>query len=139
MKGGGDSLNTSFMHRLIAVFTALIVAAGVVIYKLTDFKLQDLLPPCLFYKVTGLKCVGCGATRAVDSLLEGKFIAAFYYNPLFTAVIAMLLLLFILFLVNAFRKKPFFLPLEKYLYAILIAALFFWVFRNLPVYPDIFY
>ena len=27
--------------------------------------------PCLFYKITGYQCPGCGITRALFSLLEG--------------------------------------------------------------------
>ena len=39
--------------------------------------------PCIFNKVTGLYCPGCGNTRAAISLLKFDFLAAFYYNPLF--------------------------------------------------------
>ena len=39
--------------------------------------------PCFFYKVTGLRCPGCGNTRAVLSLLRLDFGAALRYNWLF--------------------------------------------------------
>lgn len=38
--------------------------------------------PCLFYKVTGLQCPGCGITRCLFSLIEGNVVKAFYYNGL---------------------------------------------------------
>jgi hypothetical protein len=41
-----------------------------------------ILPPCVWHRVTGLPCPGCGATRAVLSLLYGRFSAALAFNPL---------------------------------------------------------
>lgn len=38
--------------------------------------------PCLFHKLTGLYCPGCGGTRAVIALLKGKFLLSFLYHPL---------------------------------------------------------
>jgi hypothetical protein len=42
-----------------------------------------LFPSCRFYQITGLKCAGCGLTRAFHHLLHGRFGTAFYFNPLF--------------------------------------------------------
>ncbi len=41
-------------------------------------------PRCPFYAATHLLCPGCGATRALYSLLHGDFRAALHYNALFT-------------------------------------------------------
>ena len=38
--------------------------------------------PCIFYKITGYKCPGCGITRAIFSLLKGNIKNAIYYNKL---------------------------------------------------------
>lgn len=38
--------------------------------------------PCIFHKLTGLLCPGCGITRCLFSLIEGKFYQAFCYNQL---------------------------------------------------------
>jgi len=38
------------------------------------------MPPCAFYKVTGLYCPGCGNTRSVLSLLEGRLWHSLRYN-----------------------------------------------------------
>ncbi len=38
--------------------------------------------PCLFHAVTGLYCPGCGGTRAVQVLFEGKFLLSFFYHPI---------------------------------------------------------
>lgn len=36
--------------------------------------------PCLFYKLTGWKCPGCGMTRAVTEIWKGNFKEALKYN-----------------------------------------------------------
>jgi Protein of unknown function (DUF2752) len=41
-------------------------------------------PRCPLYAATHLLCPGCGATRALYSLLHGDLSAAMHYNALFT-------------------------------------------------------
>ena len=38
--------------------------------------------PCLFNKVTGYYCPGCGITRCLFSIMSGHFYKAFNYNRL---------------------------------------------------------
>ena len=38
------------------------------------------MPPCAFYRVTGLYCPGCGNTRSVLSLLDGHIWQSLRYN-----------------------------------------------------------
>ncbi len=45
------------------------------------FDPTGVVPPCLFHRVSGLYCPGCGGTRAVHALLEGNLIASFLYHP----------------------------------------------------------
>ena len=42
--------------------------------------------PCVFYSLTGFYCPGCGAGRASYSLLHGRFLDAFCYNPVMTVL-----------------------------------------------------
>ena len=62
--------------------------AAAVAYILWPGLFEDL-PPCLFHKLTGFYCPGCGGTRAVISLLRGRFLTSFLYHPfvLYTALI----------------------------------------------------
>lgn len=48
---------------------------------------QFFYPRCWLYQTTGLKCPGCGATRALHALLKGDFLAAWRQNPLFVALL----------------------------------------------------
>ena len=43
--------------------------------------------PCVFYSLTGFYCPGCGAGRASYSLLHGRFLDAFCYNPVMTVLL----------------------------------------------------
>lgn len=43
--------------------------------------------PCLLYRLTGLKCPGCGVSRMCLSLLRLDFAGAWQYNP---AILALL-------------------------------------------------
>ena len=49
-------------------------------------------PPCLFHRVTGLECPGCGATRAVYFLLHGEVATAWRQNPLLVCLSPLVLL-----------------------------------------------
>lgn len=39
------------------------------------------LPPCLFFRLTGLYCPGCGGTRACIALLHGHILQSLIYHP----------------------------------------------------------
>ena len=48
---------------------------------------HGFFPPCLFHKLTGLNCPGCGATRAAHELLHGNFAVAFRDNALLVGAV----------------------------------------------------
>lgn len=45
--------------------------------------------PCVFHWLTGLYCPGCGGTRALKYLLQGKILSSIQYHPLVFYVIFM--------------------------------------------------
>lgn len=58
-----------------------VVLTGVVLYYFNPVECR-WLPPCLFHKLTGLYCPGCGSTRAVHALLHGDVATAARFNIL---------------------------------------------------------
>lgn len=74
----------------IAGWIGIGLAVGyVILSNLLGFRLTEVLPPCAFHFLTGFYCPGCGGTRAVTTLLQGKVMQSLYYHPLvvYTAVI----------------------------------------------------
>lgn len=60
------------------------IAAFAVFFALarqTDYRIFRYLPDCMFRRVTGLYCPGCGGTRALFFLLRGQMIRSFFYHP----------------------------------------------------------
>jgi hypothetical protein len=43
---------------------------------------------CLFHRVTGIACPGCGLTRAAAALAQGDFAASLRWHPLFLLLAA---------------------------------------------------
>lgn len=39
-----------------------------------------IYPVCMFHRLTGLECPGCGGLRAMHQLLHGHLVAAFHLN-----------------------------------------------------------
>ena len=58
-----------------------VILMGILYLKVVSPKLNIHIP-CLFNKVTGYECPGCGITRASLALLDGNFYQAFRYNML---------------------------------------------------------
>lgn len=99
------------------------------------FDLTDIMYPCVFHRLSGLYCPGCGGTRAVKALLDGQFIACFLYHP-FVLYCAVLYLAFMashtLEMIPA--KKPIIRGLKfkiTYVYVGIIVILLQWMIKNL--------
>ena len=56
-------------------------------YLFPDFSISGQMPPCVFHRLTGYFCPGCGGTRSVKALLSGRFlVCAVDYPMVFYAV-----------------------------------------------------
>ena len=76
-------MDKTIKKRLLRlVLLSLLALAGLfliyLIFNSTGFGI-----PCVFFKITGIKCPGCGNTRAVQSLLTLNFRASLSYNYLY--------------------------------------------------------
>ena len=81
--------------------------------------------PCLFYRVTGLRCPGCGVTDLCLALLHGHFVPSYNWGLVLVSP-ALVWLLIRLWKNGACGKE------EKTVSAALLAFLLIWgVVRNL--------
>ncbi len=90
-------------------------------------------PVCLFHRVTGLLCPGCGALRALHQLLHGHFLAALQCNALL--VLSLPLLAFITgrsVLTKLQGRHPAIAFRAAWLWSAVAVVVIFTVLRNLP-------
>lgn len=78
--------------------------------------------PCIFYRITGLKCPGCGMTHAMIEIWKGNYKAALQYNALSLTIFPLVCLyLLYRFIHTELNKKEGFHIWE---YAVLVVLLF---------------
>ncbi len=122
--------------KLILISTT--VSAVALLYFFTDVGTAKYLPRCPFNYLTGLFCPGCGSQRAFAALLHGHLLAAGKFNLLFIVCAPLIIYSALITLINAFStrqfsQKIFYSPL--FVKGLLAIVIFFWVARNLPLYP----
>jgi hypothetical protein len=124
-------------RRATVVLLWLAMAVGSVLLYVLEPGKSRLLPVCPFRALTGFTCPGCGSTRGMHQLLHGNFLAAFEFNPLLLLALPFLLYALLSYshrVMNGQPSRPNTLA-PKYIYTIFGVILFFWVFRNTPLYP----
>lgn len=112
---------------------ALPVAAVVVavVYYSYEPTPDTFYPQCVFLRLTGWQCAGCGMQRAVHSLLHLRIAEAFHYNAYFVVVMPLLLaLLFQYYWRNHFPRLHTVLTSQPVLWLLGISALVWWIARN---------
>lgn len=66
----------------ICIVSILLIGAviGIILVKMYNPEKESFFVPCGVYKLTGIKCPGCGMTRAVHNLLNGNILKSLWYN-----------------------------------------------------------
>jgi len=91
-------------------------------------------PFCVFHRLTGWYCPGCGSLRASYQLLHGNLLAAFHYNAL--AVIAVPCVgVFCLLHRKDPSKYNAILYSSQFVKAIFVIFIIYTILRNLPIIP----
>lgn len=86
---------------------------------------------CVFNKLTGYYCPGCGNTRAVLALMSGRFLKSLGYNPMPMLLLCTAAIHYILTLRG---KKPFLS--NALIITIMSAMLAYYILRNfIPLSP----
>lgn len=126
--------NNKQLFFVYLFFLIIILCAGFILYSIPPTE-NSIYPPCIFHKITGLYCPGCGSTRAIHSLLHLEIRKAFAYNPL---VVIFLPFISLWLLISIYRIKKgqstIILP-NGFALFFLILIVSFWVLRNIPIYP----
>jgi len=116
------------------VLVAAVLGSGAVLFFFNPGT-HGFYPVCLFHKLTGWNCPGCGSTRAAYQLLHGHLLPALRDNALFILALAALTLRGVWFVARKIRQQPATLAVPpKGLWAFLVLAIVFGVLRNLPAF-----
>jgi hypothetical protein len=90
---------------------AVFIGYELVAVVLAMFTKIDIAIPCLFTKLTGTECPGCGMTRATMSIMKFDFERAWHFNKL-SFVILPILVTLILMDFKKFYKSQTIEPIE---------------------------
>ena len=82
--------------------------------------------PCIFHKVTGLHCPGCGMTRAITSLIELNPYQAIRYNALL-----LLIPFYGLYWILKMKKIK---KADIIVYILLVIVIIYGILRNIPMF-----
>jgi hypothetical protein len=109
------------------------LTAGVIYFLLTQL---GFVIPCIFHRITGFYCPGCGVTRMCINIIKLDFYSAFRSNP---AVFVIVPFLAIIFAVRAYSYLKYGTAKhEKWMTVIEITSLtiliIFGVLRNIPAF-----
>lgn len=115
---------------------ALLIIAAVVFliafYYWADPNTSRLMPPCLFHKLTGFDCPGCGSQRMVHALLNGDFRAAWGFNPFLISLTPVILLYLVLDMFPAKFPRLFKVMYSPVTITILLVSIVVWtILRNI--------
>lgn len=100
---------STFKILLIQFFILLFLGCAFLFFK---FAPDFLFPSCFWLENFGIICPSCGATRSFQSLFEGDFVSAFFYNPFIFVLFFYLLILDVIYSFNNLLGKNYF----KFLY-----------------------
>ena len=124
--------------RILIVAGAAIAALAGAVYLYFHNPAQLIRCRVFFNSLTGFYCPGCGAGRASYSLLHGRFLDAFCYNPVMTVLLPLLALYVAARAIDWAITGGDHIDQKisvKFVAGILIFVLLFGIVRNIPVYP----
>jgi hypothetical protein len=120
--------------RWLALGLGVVGTVGLVILFLFNPSNHSFYPFCVFYRVSGWQCPGCGGLRAVHHLLHGELLTAFRFNPLVvTAAPVGLFFLLRRWWRGPGREKASHRTQARRAWLVFAVLVIFWILRNLPL------
>lgn len=111
------------LRALMALGLAVAIVPVCIVVAKFDPSQFGFYPRCFFHQATGLHCPGCGVTRALHHLLNGRVDQAFFMNPLL--FLAMPFLVLLIFIPSLTRR-----PMVPFLAALILIS--YGILRNIP-------
>ena len=125
------------MKKTIVLFLVTIIAFILLKLYLFLHVEYNFTIPCLFYKISGLYCPGCGVTRMLFSIISLDLYQAFRYNPLIFTMIPFIMFYIIDICLKWIKGKTNYLYLEiknKTWIILLIITISFGILRNISLF-----
>lgn len=125
------------MKKILLLFISIITVFFLLkIYCILYYE-YNLIIPCVFNKITGLFCPGCGVTRMIFSITKLDLYQAFRYNPLIFCMLPFIIFYGIDTSIKWIKGTKNYLYLKinnKAWIIILIITLLFGILRNIPLF-----
>ena len=86
--------------------------------------------PCLFHRLTGLYCPGCGGTRAINYLLHGQIVKSIQYHPLVLYMAFVIVLESVRYLWSLKSENPHYGDYEAEVYGGIGIIIINWAAKN---------
>lgn len=122
------------MHKDRALWAALaVLGLCFAAYMLRETGGAGWMPGCVFRKVTGLECPGCGMTRATYAALHGRIGDAFRFNPVGMVLLPLAMIGIAIEVIGWVRGKPLPFRLNPGRWgavAIGVGLILWWIGRN---------
>ena len=122
-----------YLKKYWIILPILVIILIEILYLVKKYNPENtsMFPSCIIYKFTGIKCAGCGMTRALHYFLNFNLKQALLFNPLLFVFIAY----FIYFLIKCiiFKLKGKKVTKDSFntsLYILLFITVMYMVIRN---------
>lgn len=112
--------------KILMAIAASVCAVAIIVYLWAFDPTQYPAPQCVFKRLTGYDCPGCGTQRALHALLHGRIAEAWHYN----AALLPGIVLALLFGLRPRKLRPL-LDSTAASLTVLAAVLAWWLARNL--------
>lgn len=124
------------MHKRLKKYLIMLavgLTAGVIYFLLTQL---GFAIPCIFRRITGFYCPGCGVTRMCINIIKLDFYSAFRSN---SAIFVIIPFLAVIFAVRTYSVLKYGIAKQKIWMTVIeitsiIILIIFGILRNIPVF-----